>query len=51
VVEGDDVAPELVGHQLSAVADAEDGDASGPDRRVGAGERRGRRPSSGCRTG
>ena len=35
VVERDDVATELVGHQLCAVADAEDGDATGPDRRVG----------------
>ena len=35
VVERDDVAAELVGHQLGAVADPEDGDAAGPDRRVG----------------
>ncbi len=35
VVERDDVATELVGHQLGAVADAEDGDPPGPDRRVG----------------
>ncbi len=35
VVEGDDVAAELVGHQLGAVADPEDGDAPGPDGRIG----------------
>ena len=40
VVERDDVATELVGHQLGAVADAEDGDAAGPDRRVGPGSAR-----------
>ena len=32
-----DVAAELAGHQLRAVADAQDGDAAGPDRRVGPG--------------
>ena len=40
VVERDDVATELVGHQLGAVADAEDGDATGPDGRVGPGSAR-----------
>ena len=35
VVGREDVAAELVGHQLRAVADAEDGDAAGPDGRVG----------------
>ena len=34
VVERDDVATELVGHQLGAVADAEDRDPARPDRRV-----------------
>ena len=34
VVERDDVAAELVGHQLGAVADAEDGDPAGPDGRI-----------------
>ena len=36
VVERDDVATELVGHQLGAVADAEDRDLAGPDGRIGA---------------
>ena len=35
VVERDDVATELVGHQLRAVADAQDRDPPAPDRRVG----------------
>ena len=34
MVERDDVAAQFVGHQLGAVADAEDGDAPGPDGRV-----------------
>ena len=34
MVERDDVAAELVGHQLGAVADAEDGDAARPDGRI-----------------
>jgi len=36
VVERDDVAAELVGHQLGAIADAEYGDLPGPDRGIGA---------------
>ena len=35
VVGGHDVAAQLAGHQLRPVADAEDGDPPGPDRRVG----------------
>ena len=36
VIERDDVAAELVGHQLGAVADAQDRDLAGPDGRIGA---------------
>ena len=35
-VRREDVAAELVGHELGAVADAEDGDLAAPDRRIGA---------------
>ena len=35
LVVGQDVAAELAGHELGAVADAEDRDAAAPDRRVG----------------
>jgi hypothetical protein len=34
VIEGDDVAAQLVGHQLGAIADPQDGDLAGPDRRI-----------------
>ena len=46
-----DVAAELVGHELGAVADAEDGQPAAPDRAGRASGRRRRRPSSGRRTG
>ena len=48
---GQDVATELEGHELGAVADAEDGDAAAPDGGVGLEGRRRRRPTSGRRTG
>ncbi len=38
--EGDDLAAERLGHQVQAVADAEDRDAAGPERRVGMGRAR-----------
>ena len=47
LVEREDVAAELVGHQLGAVADAEDRDPAAPDRRVGPRRVRRRRRSSG----
>ena len=46
-----DVAAELVRHQLRAVADAEDRDAAAPDRRIGLAGRRRHRRSSGRRRG
>ena len=47
----EDVAAELVGHELCAVADPEDRDAPAPDPRRRVSARRRRRPSSGRPTG
>ena len=47
VVDREDVAAELVGHQLRAVADAEDGDPPAPDRPGRVAARRRRRPTFG----